>query len=112
MNKTLLAIDIGSSHITAVIARNNLDYKINILGTGASKSDGINKGVISNIEVASKSIKEAISVAKQNTSEPIESTAVSISGAYTKGLRSIGSVNIPNGLITENEINQVLQMAL
>ena len=112
MDKTLLAIDIGSSHITAVIARNNLDFKINILGTGISKSNGINKGVISNIEVASKSIKEAVSLAKQNTSESIETTAVSISGAYTKGVRSTGSVNIPNGLITENEINQVLQMAL
>lgn len=112
MNKTLLAIDIGSSSITAVIAKNNLDYKINILGTGSYKSDGINKGVISNIEVASKCIKEAVLIAKRNTSEEIDSTVVSISGAYTKGIRSSGSVNIPNGLITENEINQVMQMAL
>lgn len=112
MNKTLLAIDIGSSNITAVIARNNLDYKINILGTGSFKSDGINKGAISNIEVASKCIKEAVLLAKRNTTEQIDSTVVSISGAYTKGIRSSGSVNIPNGLITENEINQVLQMAL
>ncbi len=112
MNKTLLAIDIGSSYITAVIAKNNLDYKINILGTGSSKSDGINKGVISNIEDASNSIKEAVSIAQKNTTEPIESTVVSITGAYTKCIRSSGSVNIPNGLITENEINQVLQMAL
>lgn len=112
MNKTLLAIDIGSSYITAVIAKNNLDYKINILGTGSYKSDGINKGVISNIEDASNCIKEAVSLAKKNTGEPIESTVVSISGAYVKGIRSSGSVNVPNGLITENEINQVLQMAL
>lgn len=112
MNKTLLAIDIGSSNITAVIARNNLDYKINILGTGSSKSSGINKGVISNIEAASKSIKDAVLIAKKNTTEEFDSTIVSISGAYTKGIRSAGSVNVPNGLITENEINQVLQMAL
>ena len=112
MNKTLLAIDIGSSNITAVIARNNLDYKINILGTGSSKSSGINKGVISNIEAASKSIKDAVLIAKKNTPEEFDSTIVSISGAYTKGIRSSGSVNVPNGLITENEINQVLQMAL
>jgi len=112
LNKTLLAIDISSSNITAVIARNNLDYKINILGTGSSKSSGINKGVISNIELASKSIKEAVLIAKKNTSEQIDSTIVSISSAYTKGIRSSGSVNVPNGIITENEINKVLQMAL
>ncbi len=112
MNKTLLAIDLGSATITAVIARNNLDYKMNILGTGSYKSDGINKGVITDIEVASKCVKEAVLIAKRNTTEQIDSTIVSISGAYTKGIRSSGSVNIPNGLITENEINQVMQMAL
>ena len=112
MSNTLLAIDIGSINITAVIAKNDLDNKINILGTGVEPSDGINKGLITNIEVASKSIKNAVSNAKRSTPERIEQTVVSISGAYTKGVRSAGSVNVPNGLITEHEINQVMQMAL
>lgn len=112
MSDTLLAIDIGSINITAVIAKNDLDNKINILGTGVEPSEGINKGLITNIEVASKSIKNAVSNAKRSTPETIDTTVVSISGAYTKGVRSAGSVNVPNGLITEHEINQVMQMAL
>lgn len=112
MSKTLLAIDIGSINITAVIAKNDLDNKINILGTGVEPSEGINKGLITNIEVASKSIKNAVSNAKRSTPENIDQTVVSISGTYTKGVRSAGSVNVPNGLITEHEINQVMQMAL
>ncbi len=112
MSKTLLAIDIGSSNVVAVIAKNDLDFKINILGTGSQSSDGINKGLITNLEIASKSIKNAVTNAKKSTSEIVNSCVVSISGAYTKGVRSSGSVNIPNGLITEHEINQVMQMAL
>lgn len=112
MSKTLLAIDIGSANVIAVIAKNDLDFKINILGTGIESSDGINKGLITNLEVASKSIKDAVTNAKKSTSELVNSVVVSISGAYTKGVRSSGSVNIPNGLITEHEINQVMQMAL
>ena len=112
MSKTLLAIDIGSTNVMAVIAKNDLNHKINILGTGVEKSDGINKGLITNIELASKSIQNAVSHAKRSTSEPVDSTVVSISAAYTKGIRSMGSVNVPNGLITEHEINQVMQMAL
>lgn len=111
-NKTLLAIDVGSTSITAVIAKNNPDGKINILGTGTSRSEGINKGSITNIEVASKAIKKAVNIARGSTSEVIDSSVISISGAYTKGLRSLGSVNVPNGIITETEINQVMQMAL
>lgn len=112
MNKTVLAIDIGSTDITAIIAKNDLDNKINILGTGIENSEGINKGLITNIEQAAKSIQNALFKAKKSTSEPIEQTVVAISGAYCKGVRSIGSVNVPNGIITEHEINQVMQMAL
>ncbi len=105
-------MDIGSSDIKVVIAQHNLDYSINILGTSTKQSEGINKGVISNIELASQCIQEAVLLARRNTTENIDSTVVSISGAYTKSFRSEGSVNIQNGLITENEIDQVLQMAL
>ena len=112
MNNTLLAIDIGSSNITAVIAKHDLEYNINILGTGIQKSEGVNKGLIINIEEASKAIKNAVTLAKRSTTESIDSSVVTISGSYTKSIRSSGSVNVPNGLITETEINQVMQMAL
>lgn len=112
MGDTLLAIDIGSTNIVSVVAQNDLNGKVNILGMGVETSDGINKGLITNIEVASTAINNAVQNAKRSTRNPIDSTLVSISGAYTKGLRSNGSVNVPNGQITENEINQVMQMAL
>ena len=112
MNNTFLAIDVGSSNITAVIAKHDLENNINILGTGIQKSTGINKGLIINIEEASKAIKDAVSIAKRTTTELIDTTVVSVSGSYSKSIRSSGSVNVPNGLITETEINQVMQMAL
>ena len=112
MNNTFLAIDIGSSTITAVIAKHDLENNINILGTGVQKSSGVNKGLIINIEEASKAIKDAVATAKKSTTELADTTVVSISGNYSKSIRSSGSVNVPNGLITEAEINQVMQMAL
>ncbi|GGD37885.1 cell division protein FtsA [Malaciobacter pacificus] len=112
MNNTLLAIDIGSAFIHAVIAKHDLENNINILGTGTQKSAGVNKGLIVDIEEASKTIKNAVNLAKKSTTEPVDNCVVSISGSYSKSLRSSGSVNVPNGLITETEINQVMQMAL
>lgn len=112
MNNTILAIDIGTTSITAVIAQNDMDNKINILGVSIEESEGINKGLITNIEGASKTIKAAVQNASKGVLSNIDSTLVSISSAYTKGLRSVGSVNVPNGQITQTEINQVMQMAL
>ena len=112
MSNTILAIDIGSYNITAVIAKHDLESNINILGTGIQKSEGIEKGLIINIEEASKVINDAVSLAKRSCFDQIDASVVSISGSYTKSIRSSGSVNVPNGLITETEINQVMQMAL
>lgn len=112
MNNTILAIDLGSFIINAVIAKHDLENNINILGTGSIESSGVNKGLIINIEEASKAIKEAVNIAKRSTPEAIDSCAISISGTYCKSIRSSGSVNVPNGLITETEINQVMKTAL
>lgn len=112
MKKTTLAIDIGSSKIVAVLAKNDNELNINILGVGISNSSGILKGAISNIEEATTCVNYAISLAKKTHYEEIDNTIVSISSKNPKSIRSSGSINIPNGIVTETEINQVLQMAI
>ncbi len=111
-NNAILALDIGTTKITAVIAQNDLTNRINILGVGNCKSDGIHKGSIVDIDLASTTIHDAIRTATQSSDAVIESTFIAISGTHTKSLRSSGAVNIQSGQITHNEINQVLQMAL
>ncbi|MCK9256565.1 MAG: cell division protein FtsA [Sulfurospirillaceae bacterium] len=110
MSTTLLGIDIGSTKICAVIAQKD-DFGIKVLGAGIAKSNGIKKGVITNIDHASKSIKQAITDAKRVAGTQYEKTIVSISGAYTKSVDSSGVVNIPSHEIGLREINRAMQMA-
>ncbi len=111
MSDTILAIDIGSTKICAVIAEIE-DSKVQILGHGISKSQGIKKGAITNIELASKAIKKAINDAKRISGNNITSATVSISNAYAKSLNSTGIVNIPHKDISIKEMKRVMQTAL
>ncbi len=111
MNKPILAIDIGSTKICAIIGEIK-DGQIEIAGHGISKSQGIKKGAISNIELASHSIKNAVDDAKRVAGINPTTAIISISGAYVKSLQSSGVVNIPNQEISINEINRVMQTAL
>jgi len=111
LSETILAIDIGSTKICAIIAEIE-DGKVQVLGHGISKSQGIKKGVITNIELASKSIKKALADAKRIAGCNIASAIVSISNAYAKSLNSTGVVNIPHKDISIKEINRVIQTAL
>ena len=112
MSKSILAIDIGTTSVVCVIAQNDLNNKINILGVGKSDSDGIKNGAIVDIDKASFSIKNAVDASKSSSNTEIISSIVSISGIHTRSIRSNGFINIPSGLITKKEITQVLTMAL
>jgi len=111
LSDTILAIDIGSTKICAIIAE-IVDSKVKILGHGISKSQGIKKGAITNIEHASKAIKKAIADAKRIAGSDLTSATVSISNAYAKSLNSTGVVNIPHKDISIKEITRVMQTAL
>ena len=111
MSNTILAIDIGSTKICAIIAE-IVDSKVKIQGHGLSKSQGIKKGAITNIELSSKAIKKAITDAKRIAGSNLTSATVSISNAYAKSLTSTGVVNIPHKDISLKEINRVMQTAL
>ncbi|PID48099.1 MAG: cell division protein FtsA [Proteobacteria bacterium] len=111
MNKTYLGIDIGSTQICAIIAQKDEHGELKALGSGVSKSQGLKKGIITNIDLASNCIKSAVEDAKRIAGQHYEEALVSISGAYTKSIDSSGIVNVPNHEIGIKEINRAMQMA-
>jgi cell division protein FtsA len=112
LKRTVLAIDIGSTKVCAIIAEIDKDNNAHIIGAGIAKAQGLRKGSITNIELASKSIKNALEDAKRVAGTDLKSAIVSISGAYTKSLNSSGIVNIPEKEITIKEISRVMHTSL
>ena len=112
MSRTVLAIDIGSTKICAIIAQIDNDNNIAITGAGTTKAQGLKRGSITNIELASRSIKTAVEDAKRVSGSDISSAIVSMSGAYTKSLNSNGIVNIQTKEISFKEIERVMHTSL
>jgi len=110
--RTVLAIDIGSTKICAIIARIDDDNSCAVIGAGINKAQGLKRGTITNIELASKSIKQAVDDAKRVAATEVKNAIVSISGSYTKSLNSSGIVNIQNKEISFTEIERVMQTSL
>ncbi|DAB31039.1 MAG TPA: cell division protein FtsA, partial [Sulfurimonas sp. UBA12504] len=112
MSRTILAIDIGSTKICAIIAQINNDNSISITGAGTTKAQGLKKGSITNIELASRSIRTAVNDAKRVSGSEVSSAIVSISGAYTKSVNSNGIVNIQSKEVSFKEIERVMHASL
>jgi cell division protein FtsA len=111
VSRTVLAIDIGSTKICAVIAEIKNGDDISIIGAGTTKAQGLKRGSIVNIELAAKSIKAALDDARRISGSTINRAIISISGAYAKGINSDGIVNIQSKEITYAEIERVMQTA-
>jgi len=112
LSRTVLAIDIGSTKICAIIAQIDEHNTISITGTGTIKAQGLRKGSITNIELAARSIKTAVEDAKRVSGSDVKTAIVSISGAYTKSLNSNGIVNIQSKEISLKEIERVMHTSL
>ena len=112
MSKTVLAIDVGSTKICAIIAQINDDNKITVIGAGVSKSQGLKKGTITNIELASRSIEEAVNDARRVSGSAIDTAVVSMSGTYTKSIDSSGIVNLTSKEVGIKDIERVMHTSL
>ncbi|MEA3316318.1 MAG: cell division protein FtsA [Campylobacterota bacterium] len=112
MHNSILAIDIGASNITSIVATKDFNNRINILGVGIVQSKGVNKGNIIDISLAGNTINESVLTAMSSSGSDISKAVVSLSGANIKTIRATGSINITSGQITEKEIKNVLDMAV
>ncbi len=112
MARTILAIDIGSVKVCAIIAEIDDNNDITIIGHGKTKSQGVKKGIITNIESASRSIKMAIKDARRMAGNNISVATISISNAYAKSVNSTGIINITHQDITLVDIKRAMDAAL
>lgn len=112
MNQIILGIDIGSTKICSIIAEIKQDGTPYILGSGIHKADGIKKGSITNIELASLAIRNSVNDAKRVADTNADKAIISLSGAYTKSIRESAVVNVPSNEIGLKEINRVMQSAI
>lgn len=80
--KYFVGLDIGTTKIVAMVGTKNEYGKIQILGYGQAKSEGINKGVVNNIAKTTQSIMDAIQDAKEKTGLDIENVVVGIAGQH------------------------------
>ncbi|MBI4811668.1 MAG: cell division protein FtsA [Ignavibacteriales bacterium] len=99
----IVGLDIGTTKVCAVVASIDENGKFNVLGVGRSPSDGLTRGVVTNIDKTVRSIQSAVSEAEGRSGIKIQSVIVGIAGDHIQSFQSRGVIAI-SGL--ENEISQ------
>jgi cell division protein FtsA len=106
----VVALDIGTTKVCAIAGRKNQFGKIEILGVGKVESEGVIRGVVSNIEKTVKAISDAVNMAQENANVPIKSVNVGIAGQHIKSLQHRGILMRDNNHteISQKDIDKLI----
>jgi len=112
-SEILVGVDLGTSRVKAVVADVSERDLPEVLGAGESAAEGIEAGVIVNMDKASTSIRSAVEAAEESADVEIGRVSVSIDGEHIKGIDSRGviAVSRTGGEITKSEVDTVLEAA-
>lgn len=107
----IVALDIGTSKIAALIGEVTQDEQIHIVGFGSHPSHGLKRGVVVNIESTVQSIQRAIEEAELMAGCEITSVFTGIAGSHIKSLNSHGIVAIRDREVRQTDIDRVIDAA-
>lgn len=90
--KIIVGLDIGTTKICAIVGRKNEFGKLEVLGMGKSESDGVIRGIVTNIDKTVHAIEMAIKDAEDASGIEINVVNVGIAGQHIKSSVHHGSI--------------------
>ncbi len=99
----VVAIDIGTTKVCAIAGMMNEYGKMEILGLGKISSEGVLRGVISNIEKTVRAIRGTIGMVEKQLEAKVKTVHVGIAGQHIKSLKHRGILTRDNA---HDEIEQ------
>jgi cell division protein FtsA len=109
----LVAIDVGTSKVVALIGEVSRDGGLNIIGKGAPVSAGLKKGVVVNIEQTVASIASAVEQAERLSGYKLESAFVGVGGSHVDSQNSRGAVAVsgPRKEVSREDVARATEVA-
>lgn len=107
----LVALDIGTSKVVAMVAELNADGQFNVIGLGQTASKGLKKGVVVNIEATVQSIQRALEEAEVMADRRISHVFTGIAGNHIHSFNSSGMVAIRDKEVGRGDVERVIETA-
>jgi cell division protein FtsA len=109
----IVAVEIGTSKVVAIIGELREDRHVMITGMGEHPSAGVRKGEIIDLENAAICLRAALAAAEETAKVAIRSVHLAITGGHIRSLVNRGTVPVldPEGEITEDDIEEVKAVA-
>jgi cell division protein FtsA len=110
-DEIIVGLDIGTTKICAIVAEQQEEGQVEIIGIGSHPSRGLRKGVVVDIESTVESVKQAIEEAELMAGVEIHAVYTGIAGGHIKGLNSRGVIAVRDHEVTGYDVQRVIEAA-
>lgn len=113
-SRIVAGLDVGSTKTAVVVAEISLDSgepRVKVLGVGQSRTTGIRREVVTDLEATTDSIRRAVKEAELMSGVTIEQLYTGIAGEHVHGRASTGVVAVGGKEITARDIDRVHEVA-
>lgn len=107
----IVALDIGTTKVVAVVAEVLPEGGFEVLGLGQHESKGMRKGVVVNIETTVNSIQRALEEAELMADCKIRDVYTGIAGNHIRSFNSSGMVAVKDKEVTAADVARVVETA-
>ncbi|OVE73842.1 cell division protein FtsA [bacterium B17] len=109
----IVALDIGTSKVLALVAEVRDDDCILVTGMGEHSAVGVKKGEVTHLENAAICVKHAMQAAEESSDSLLQEVFLSVSGGHIQSVSNRGEVPVldrEDG-VTSDDINKVSDVA-
>lgn len=107
----IVGIDIGTTKICTLVAREEKPGLLRILGVGIEPSQGLRKGIIVDMATATQAISRSLEKAERTSGLEITSALVSVAGSHVSSVNSKGVVGITGRTIDQDDVARAVEAA-
>jgi cell division protein FtsA len=107
----VVALDIGTSKVAALVAELRPDGSLEVLGMGGHESKGLKKGVVVNIEATVHAVQRALEEAELMADCKIASAFTGIAGSHIRSFNSTGMVAVKDREVTALDVERAIDTA-
>ncbi len=109
----VVALEIGTSKICALVGEAREDGNILVTGLGQCSSCGVRKGIIIDLEKAAECVRLAVRGAEESGGVDIRAVNLVVTGGHIQSVVNPGSVPVFDALrgVTPEDINEVMHIA-
>ena len=112
--RLVAGLDIGSAKTTAIIAETTGELKhpsIKLLGVGQARTTGMRRGIVSDIEETTRSIRQALQDAERMAGTQVQDLYAGIAGEHVQAMTSKGIVAVSGDEINKQDIDRANEVA-